>query len=137
MKVAVPEHQGRIAPVFDSCRRVLVYAGAAEPERLTSDEDWSCCARHCRPQRLAEMGVETLLCGGISCWLAEQVRVRGIRLFAWLSGDVASVLAAFRDGKIDDPRYAMPGARGCALRQERPRACGPRRPSHCLKRTRE
>ncbi len=26
MKIAIPEHQGRVAPVFDACRRILVYA---------------------------------------------------------------------------------------------------------------
>ncbi len=125
MKVAIPEHEGRIAPVFDTCRRVLVVDQTGEEDRIISNEDWSNAARHIRAARLRDLGVDTLLCGGISRWLQQQVGFHGIRLFPWLVGSVEEVLLAFKDGRLNDPVFAMPGrsseAQGCCLGAKRSR----------------
>lgn len=117
MKVAIPEHQGRIAPVFDNCRRILVFLQTPEQDRLVSNEDWSCVERLSRADRLRDIGIEILMCGGISCRLEQQIVQRGIRLVPWLAGDVYEVLAAFKEGRVSDPCFAMPGRRGCRVRR--------------------
>jgi predicted Fe-Mo cluster-binding NifX family protein len=109
MKVAIPEHEGRIAPVFDTCRRVLVVEQIGAEDRIVSNEDWSNAARHIRASRLRDLGVDALLCGGISRWLQEQIGFHGIRLFPWIAGSVTEVLLALRDGRLNDPEFAMPG----------------------------
>lgn len=122
MKVAIPEHQGRVAPVFDTCRRILIFSQEAEGEEPLAREDWSATGRHGRPGRLKQLGVEILLCGGISGWMEDQVHVQGIRTMPWLAGEVSEILEAFRHGTISESRYAMPG---CARRK---RLCGQRSP---------
>jgi predicted Fe-Mo cluster-binding NifX family protein len=113
MRIAVPEHQGRIAPVFDTCRHVMVFLQDLHDQRLMSDEDWSAVSQKARVSRLRDLHVDVLLCGGISCWLEDQVHLQGIRLVAWLAGDLPQVLTAFREGTIMDPEYAMPGTLMC------------------------
>lgn len=112
MKVAIPEHQGRVAPVFDTCRRVLIFSQDAEGEVPLGLVDWSATCRHERPARLKELGVEMLLCGGISGWMECQLSVQGIRTMPWLAGGVQEILEAFRLGRVTEPQYAMPGRAG-------------------------
>jgi predicted Fe-Mo cluster-binding NifX family protein len=112
MKVAIPEHQGRVAPVFDTCRRVLIFSQDAEGEMPLGLEDWSDTGRHKRAARLKEIGVEILLCGGISCWMEGLLSVQGIQTMPWLAGEVSEILEAFRLGRVTEQKYAMPGRAG-------------------------
>ena len=118
MKIAIPEHQGRVAPVFDTCRRILVYAQDADSQALIAQEDWSRTGAQVRSVCLKELGVDVLLCGAISCGIEDQIHRQGIRLIAWLAGDLADVLTAFRNGSIMDPVYAMPGTLLCRQRRQ-------------------
>ncbi|HMK33716.1 MAG TPA: hypothetical protein VK463_01525 [Desulfomonilaceae bacterium] len=118
MKIALPEHQGRIAPVFDTCLRILVFAQDQEDQGPIAQEDWSMVDRRDRVTRLEELDVDVLLCGGISCSVEDQICLRGIRLVAWLAGDVPKILKAFRDGTIMDAEFAMPGTFLCRRRRQ-------------------
>ncbi len=118
MKIAIPEHQGRVAPVFDTCRRILVYAQDADKQALIGQEDWSRIAAQGRSVRLKELEIDVLLCGAISCGIEDQIHLQGIRLIAWLAGDLPDVLTAFQSGRIMDPCYAMPGTLLCRQRRQ-------------------
>jgi predicted Fe-Mo cluster-binding NifX family protein len=116
MRLAVPEHQGRIAPVFDCCTRIMVVLQGPVAEELVQNEDWQSLPRLSRIERLTELKVELLVCGGISCWMEEQIRRHGIRLIPWVAGDVWEVLEALRQGRISEPCYTMPGRGKCGRR---------------------
>jgi predicted Fe-Mo cluster-binding NifX family protein len=123
MQIAIPEHQGRVAPVFDTCRHLLVYTQADESHAIVHQEDWSGVSTHGRATRLKELEVDVLLCGGISCEIEDQMHLQGIRLIAWLAGDVSEVLKAFRHGTIMNPEYAMPGTFLCRKRRQTRQNC--------------
>lgn len=116
MKVAVPEHQGRIAPVFDTCKRILIFMQTHEEAVQVSEEDWADLRPHNRADRLRELEVDLLLCGGISCWIEERIARQGIKLVPWLAGELTDILRAYRTGTISDPCYAMPGRGRCRRR---------------------
>jgi len=116
MRLAIPEHQGRVAPVFDCCRRMLIFVKGPEGEELTADQDWSVVPRLARPKCLQELMVELLICGGISCWMEDQINRHGIRIIPWVAGGVREVLEACRQGRISDPCYTMPGRGKCRRR---------------------
>lgn len=120
-KVAVPEHQGRIAPVFDCCRCVSVFSQSADGHKLVGTEDWSSLPPVARPERLRVLEIGCVLCGGISCGMENLIVAAGIKLFPWLAGEVHEVLSAFREGRLGDPQYAMPGAIICRARRGRGR----------------
>lgn len=113
MRLAIPEHQGRVAPVFDCCRRMLIFLQNPEEHKLVEDQDWSIVPRLARPKRLKELMVELLICGGISCWMEDQISGQGIRVIPWIAGGLDEVLAALRQGRIFDPCYTMPGRGKC------------------------
>jgi predicted Fe-Mo cluster-binding NifX family protein len=116
MKVAVPEYQGRVAPVFDSCKHLLVFRLSDDGWKELYSEDWSMVKRESRPGRLRQLGVETLVCGGISCRLEALISQTGIRVIPWLAGEIGEIVTAVRDGTTGDPCHAMPGRRGCRRR---------------------
>jgi len=111
MKLAIPEHRGRVAPVFDTCRRILIFEDAEGESPDFFAEDWSTAKPFQRVTRLKDLEVQVLLCGGISCWTEERIRRLNIALVAWLAGEVGDILTAFKQGRISDPQYAMPGRR--------------------------
>ena len=124
MKVGVTEHQGRVAPVFDTSTRLLLFTQGTDGDVEIAREDWSRVARHVRAIRLRELGVEALICGGVSCWMEEQIVRQGIQLMPWRSGEIPEVLTALRNGTIADPCYAMPGCVHVCQRRGRPGTLG-------------
>lgn len=118
MRLAIPEHQSRVAPVFDCCRRVLIVMQTRDAEEQVASQDWSTLPRIARPGRLKELMVDLLVCGGISCWMEEQILRSGIRLIPWIAGEVRDVLTAVRQGRICDPCYLMPGRGQCRRRRQ-------------------
>lgn len=121
MKIAIPEYQGRIAPVFDACRRILIFARQGGDMAPVAEDNWSTVSRGARAARLKELGVDVLLCGAISCGIEDQICHQGIRLVAWLAGEVPSILKAYTEGRVMDPAYAMPGTLLCRQRRQRRR----------------
>lgn len=120
MKVAVPVFRGGVSPVFDWARRLLVVEHDGERETGRTEVDISPVAPALRARHLAETGVQSLLCGGISAPIAALLDSHGVRVMAGLVGDVDAVLDAFFAGKLPDPAFAMPGW-GCRERRHRRR----------------
>jgi len=117
MRLAVPEFNGRVSPVFDFCRKLVIIDPGEDGHFERFCVDWSEGERIDRARRLRELKVDILLCGGISCELAWDVARKGIRVFPWISGNTGEVLEAFLAGKLPDPRLTMPGC---------PKSRGPR-----------
>ena len=109
MRIAVPSFKGRVSSVFDWAQELVVADCEGETETTRRKESLAGVAPSSRPSRLAELGVGTLLCGGISQPLAEMVQLHGIRVTAGLVGEIDAVLSAFLAGRLPDPEFAMPG----------------------------
>jgi predicted Fe-Mo cluster-binding NifX family protein len=119
MKIAIPEYQGRVAPVFDTCRRILIFKWDESRADLILEQDWSTASRRGKVFRLKKMEVDVLLCGAISSEIEDWVYALGISLVAWLAGDVPTILKAYGDGCVMRPEYAMPGTRVCRRSRQR------------------
>jgi predicted Fe-Mo cluster-binding NifX family protein len=112
MKVAIPAYHGRVSPVFDTCRELVVFEDGEQAGTMSWPVDLSGATELSRAERMRDLGVNVLLCGGITQEQASRIRSLGIRLVAWLAGDVNDVVAAFREGRLRESRFAMPGCRG-------------------------
>ena len=109
MKLAIPEFNGRISPTFDFCRHLLlVEISPGEPSLMTT-LDLSGLESNRRAQFLKKLEIDTLLCGGISRKLTEDVEGYDIRIIPWLSGEIQEVLQAYLNGKLPDPQLTLPG----------------------------
>ena len=135
MRIALPIHEGQISPVFDWARRLLVVIadGAGAPGSRHGEYtkgqgevefELGDLPPALRARRLAELGVDTLLCGGISAPLAALVEAQGVEVIAGLVGEADAVLDAFLAGELTAPRFAMPGWRRPGQRTRARRLCG-------------
>ena len=125
MNVAVTAWDGRISPVFDSAKTLMlaeIKDGEVVSRRYESiDPVW---VSHLA-DRLRELGVDVLICGAISQTPSTIIEANGIRLISFIGGAIEEVLNAFaRNGRVA-PDFLMPGC-GRGRRQQGRGAC-PRR----------
>lgn len=109
MNVAIPTWNGKVSPVFDVARRLLVanVGGDAEVGREeVAIEETGLMAR---ATRVTQLGVDVLICGAISVPLEEMLASAGVRVIPYVCGPVEDVLGAFVSGRLADGAFLMPG----------------------------
>jgi predicted Fe-Mo cluster-binding NifX family protein len=120
--IAVPNCQGRVSPVFDVAARLVIVRlrGEAELERkevVLFEKQPDGIVRS-----LGELGIKVLICGAISQGLQLALEQVGIRVLPQICGGLDSVIAAYRQGTLGQPEFAMPGC--CGRRWEAGRRDG-------------
>ncbi len=113
MRLAVPLWSGRVSPVFDVAKKLLiveVIGGEATftEEHTIEDRD--------RVRAISQLGVTVLLCAAVSQELEERLLAAGVELVMEIRGEVDDVIRAYLDGSLVQPRFSMPG---CHSRQRR------------------
>lgn len=109
MRVAFARWENRIAPVFDVAKYVLIievdsgHVISEHQEILLDDLPVQ------KALRLAELGVEVLVCGAVSRPLHEMVSAYGIQVVPFIAGDVRQVIQAWLQRKLRGSAFAMPG----------------------------
>lgn len=114
MKIAIPTFATRVSPRFDCARSILVVTvengETSERQELTAS-DWP---PHERIKRLLELGVDTVICGGIDCWSAASLLSVGVTVYGWMTGEVEDALEAMLQGTLDSAVQAGNGNQyGC------------------------
>ena len=119
VRAALPTHDGRVSPVFDTARRLLVVdlEGGGQLDRREEPIDETDPAR--RALHLARLGVDVLICGAISWPLEACLASAGVSVIAETCGPVEDVLRAFLSGRLTDEAFLMPGCRGRRRRRRR------------------
>lgn len=109
MTVAFAVWDNRISPVFDTAGTLLVaeMEGGRVTGRRREPMDGDLPSE--KVARLKALGVETLVCGAISRPLAGMIAAEGIRLVPFVAGTVEEVVAAYAQGLLPGPTFAMPG----------------------------
>ena len=111
MKAAFTVWNDRIAPLFDVARQVhLVESDQGRivaQTRVSLDTQMPAY----KARQLAEMGVETLVCGAISRSVQSMVAAYGIELVAFINGDLDAVIDAWQCGGLCSDAFLMPGCR--------------------------
>jgi predicted Fe-Mo cluster-binding NifX family protein len=119
MKIAIPIWQGRISPVFDVAGQLLLVDLANDHEIAREEHPMEETTVEERTRKLAEFGVEMLICAGISRVLEANLIERGIQVTARICGNVEEVLAAYQAGSLGEECFAMPGCCGQKWRRQR------------------
>jgi len=76
------------------------------------EHDLAAYAAAAKVAKLAELGVDVLICGAVSRPLAGMIAARGIKLIPFVAGASEQVAAAFLEGTLPAPNFAMPGCCG-------------------------
>jgi predicted Fe-Mo cluster-binding NifX family protein len=109
--IAIPVMRGRVAPVLNWCSRVLIFPSTPE-----GDVGQEFCAPELGPlerlQVLLAKGVNTLICGALSADLQNRAAELGFKVIPGVAGDIDEVLTAYRQNRLDQPEFWLPGCRG-------------------------
>jgi predicted Fe-Mo cluster-binding NifX family protein len=109
MKVALTVWENRVSPLFDGACMLLIAdidGCGINKKRLEPIEYKS---PYLRVARLDDLGVNILICGGISDFYANHIEARGIKIVPFAAGSVDEVLEAYVNGNIYRKDYRMPG----------------------------
>ena len=93
MKIALPIWNGRISPVFDTARELLVIEAQDGMEIARSRHALDGSLLPQRAARLAELRVDVLLCGAISRPMAGMLAAAGIKVVPFVAGEVEFALS--------------------------------------------
>jgi predicted Fe-Mo cluster-binding NifX family protein len=119
MKVGIPTWDGRVSPVLDVARRLLVVDVERNAELARREVDLEEVAVASRVKRIRELGVQVLICGAVSWPLEAMLTSTGMRVIPQTCGPVDDVLRAFLAGRLASGAFLMPG---CCGRRRRFRA---------------
>ncbi|MBU2550466.1 MAG: NifB/NifX family molybdenum-iron cluster-binding protein [Proteobacteria bacterium] len=115
MRIAIPHWQGRVSPVFDVARDLLLVdiEKAAELHRESRTLISQNPLR--RAREVADLGTDLLICGAISMVMETALLGAGIQVIGFVCGDIEEIRQAFMAGDLAGPRFLMPGI--CAKRR--------------------
>lgn len=100
MQVALTVWQGRISPLFDSTRKLLVAQVEGNRIITTHFEPFDSDCPVSRASKLDDLGVKILICGAISDDFAKFIEAQGIQIITFASGTVEQVLEDYLAGKF-------------------------------------
>jgi predicted Fe-Mo cluster-binding NifX family protein len=109
MRIAIPQWQGRVSPVFDVAGNLLLID--IEDGREIRREERRLLGRN-TPARVAEFvsfGAGILICGAISAPLQTRLIAAGVQVIGFACGTVDDVLAAYLNGTLARRAFVMPG----------------------------
>ena len=95
MKIAIPVFQTKISPRFDSTQDFILLQieqrNVMKREKLPT-KGWPLSAKI---NHLVDMGVDTLICGGIDLESMQQLNYNGIKVYSWITGEVEDAVTCF------------------------------------------
>lgn len=112
MKIAVPQWQGRVSPVFDVAGQLLVVDVENGIVQTRNSVPLTMGTPQARAHAVFGLGVDVLICGAVSRPLETALLAGGIEVLSHTCGDVDCVLAAYFDGKLLQGAYLTPGCSG-------------------------
>ena len=100
MKIAIPMFNTRVSPRFDFASKVLV--ATVDGRQVVERETYSLINLNPirRSSLLADLGVNIILCGGISSFSQRLINANAIKIIPMVQGDVEEVLDLFIKGNL-------------------------------------
>lgn len=111
VRIAMPCWMGRVSPVFDVARRLLVVNVENSAELNREYKDMGDLGLLGRPRYVADLNVRVLICGALSVPVRLILEAKGIEVVDQICGETEEVLQAFLTGRLGDPSFLMPGSK--------------------------
>jgi len=112
MRVAIPTWDERVSPVFDVAKHLVVVDIEGDVEVNREETRLDETQLMTRARRVAELGVDVLICGAISQPLENMLTAAGVRVIPQTCGRAEDVFRAFVSGQLADTAFLMPGCCG-------------------------
>lgn len=112
MRLALATWNGRISPVFDVARQVLMLDVQEGHELARHEEALPGTDPQSQATRIKALATQTLICGAISQPMAALLAANGVQVIPFTAGPVEEVLTAWQAGALPTPALSMPGCCG-------------------------
>ena len=111
MKIAIPLFIDRISPRFDFAPTLGLFN--IEGEKIMDSREISCEGwnENERILQLKELGVDTLICGGLPNYLMGLLNHNGIKVIPWVAGNASEALTLFLRGRLSSGMALCPEKR--------------------------
>ena len=112
MKIAIPMFNSRVSPRFDFASRMLI--ATIDNREVVERSEHS--LKNLNPIRrgalLSELGVNVLICGGISDFSMRLLMGNGIEVIPMVAGEVEDVINLFINGNLNAAIIPIVSGRG-------------------------
>jgi len=102
VRVAIAVQNDFVSPRLDQAPRLVVIDSNDAAQNHLEEVDITGWPAHGRASRLAVMGVDTMICGGVSSFDEAGFDATAVRLINGVSGPIIAVIDAVRQGTIAD-----------------------------------
>lgn len=105
----MPVFEKRISPRFDCAPGFRLCE--VEGDKITGIREISCEGWNDneRVSQLKDLGVDTLICGGLPNYLLGILTNNGIKVIPWVVGDTGEALTLFLRGQLNSGTVICPG----------------------------
>ena len=107
MKIAIPVWEGRISPVFDTARQLLLVDELGGRETDRHFVSMAGAEGILSLELLRRLGVEVLLCGAITRPLWMSLSGSGVRVIPNLFGEVEAILRCYLAGDDVQKQFTL------------------------------
>jgi predicted Fe-Mo cluster-binding NifX family protein len=111
MRIAIPQWQGRVSPVFDVAGNLLLIDIEDGREIRREERRLLDTNALLRVTEFLNFGAGILICGAISAPLQTRLIAAGVQVIGFACGTVDDVLAAYLNGTLARRAFAMPGCK--------------------------
>jgi len=117
MRIAISILAGRVSPVFDTAKQLLLADVESGRELQRMEHGIDSLDPLERSRKVVALGIELLICGAISWPLEMALASAKVQVICHVCGDVEEVLGAFLGGALTEDAFLMPGS--CGSRRRR------------------
>lgn len=117
MRIAIPQWQGRVSPVFDVAGNLLLIDVENGQEIRREDRPLLRTDPLARVAEFLSLGASVLICGAISAPMEARLVSGGVRVIGFTCGTVDDLLSAFLKGELANRAFMMPGCHGWRRQQ--------------------
>jgi len=117
MKIAIPVFKTRVSPNFDHAQTALLIGIDKGSVATMNELSLGPVEPQMRATQIKNLGVDVVICGGVSNFLQNLLQEQNIRVIPWITGEAQKALELFMRGSLE------PGTMVCQGRRKRWRFC--------------
>lgn len=111
MKIAIPLFGTRVSPNFDHAQTALLVNIERGIVTRTRELSLGPYEPLTRAVQIKSLGIELVICGGVSNFLQNLLEKQNIRVIPWITGEAQRALDLFLRGDLEPGTMACPGRR--------------------------
>ncbi len=108
-RIAIPLFQNRVSPVLDSCLRLMLVDVVNGEEVKRTAISMANMALTERVDAFGRMGVDKIICAGVSDLMCKYVSSQKIAMISGVAGEFEEIINAYLCNRLDDECFLMPG----------------------------